>query len=32
MNVMTAPFDMRLRRVLQIYLQEARSECLRYLR
>jgi ABC-2 type transport system permease protein len=32
MNAMTAPFDMPLRRVLQVYLQEARSECLRYLR
>jgi ABC-2 type transport system permease protein len=32
MNAMTAPFAMPLRRVLQVYLQEARSECLRYLR
>jgi ABC-2 type transport system permease protein len=32
MNAMTASFDMPLRRVLQVYLQEARSECLRYLR
>jgi ABC-2 type transport system permease protein len=33
MNAMTtAPFDMPLRRVLQVYLEEARSECLRYLR
>ena len=32
MNAMTAPFDMPLRRVLQVYMQEARSECLRYLR
>ena len=32
MNAMSAPFAMPLRRVLQVYLQEARSECLRYLR
>ena len=32
MNAMIAPFAMPLRRVLQVYLQEARSECLRYLR
>jgi ABC-2 type transport system permease protein len=32
MNTVTASFDMPLRRVLHAYLQEARSECLRYLR